>query len=161
MDSTYIDFLLTDEESLQFERDGYLIVESVLPKDMVDDLIPVVDRVDGEERLRMGKSPDERINHYDFIGKDALFLELLDWPQTFPKVWGILGWHIQLYHTHMTLTPPAVPGSSLDTAGLGLAWHQDCGRLNRDYETNPRPRVSLKSGYFLTDTSVVDRGNLY
>ena len=161
MDSTYKGYLLTNEESLQFERDGYFILESVLPKDLVDELIPIVDRVDREERKRMNKGPDERINHYDFIGKDDLFLELLDWYQTFPKVWGILGWHIQLYHTHMTISPPAASGKSREKDGLGLGWHQDSGRLNHDYETAPRPRVSLKVGYFLTDTSAVDRGNFY
>jgi len=161
MDSRYIDYLLTNEESLQFERDGYFIIENALPKDLVDALIPVVDRVDREERMRMNKASDERINHYDFIGKDDLFLELLDCYKTFPKVWGILGWHIQLYHTHLTITPPGAPGRSLEKDGLGLGWHQDSGRLNNDYETNPRPRVSLKIGYFLTDTSQVGRGNFY
>ncbi len=29
------------------------------------------------------------LNLLDFVGKDELFLELLDWPKTFPKVWGL------------------------------------------------------------------------
>ena len=42
-----------------------------------------------------------------------------------------------------------------------LRWHQDSGQLNADLETSPRPRISLKVGYFLTDTSETGRGNLY
>ncbi len=161
MDPKCLDHLLTEEESIQFERDGYIIVKDALPQNMVDDLVSAVDRVDGEERARMEKPPGARINHYDFIGKDDLFLELLDCYKTFPKVWGILGWHIQLYHTHMTYTPPEGPDKSLEQNGLGLGWHQDSGRINRDFQENPRPRVSLKVGYFLTDTTEQGRGNFY
>ena len=161
MDSRYSEYLLTAEESERFERDGFFFVENALSADMVDNLVAVVDRIDGEERLRMNSEPDERINMLDFIGRDDLFLELLDWYKTFPKVWGILGWHIQLYHTHMTVTPPALPGSTLERDGLGLGWHQDSGRLNTDCETNPRPRISLKVGFFLTDTTKLNRGNFY
>ena len=42
MDSRYIDYLLTDAESDQFERDGYFAVENALAEDMVDNLVAVV-----------------------------------------------------------------------------------------------------------------------
>jgi ectoine hydroxylase-related dioxygenase (phytanoyl-CoA dioxygenase family) len=38
-------------------------------------------------------------------------------------------------------------------------WHQDGGVQNRDLETSPRPRMSVKVAYFLTDVSVPGRGN--
>ena len=60
MDSRYIDYLLTDAESDQFERDGYFAVENALSKDMVDDLVVIVDRIDREERLRMNGDPADR-----------------------------------------------------------------------------------------------------
>jgi ectoine hydroxylase-related dioxygenase (phytanoyl-CoA dioxygenase family) len=72
-------------------------------------------------------------------------------------VWGILGWHIQLYHTHMNVTPPLPRDGS--ATNQRIHWHQDSDRLNRDLETNPRPRVSIKIGYFLTDTTEPGRGN--
>ena len=50
---------------------------------------------------------------------------------------------------------------TLSENGLGLGWHQDSGRLNNDFETSPRPRVSLKIAYFLTDTREEGRGNFY
>ncbi|MBM3458859.1 MAG: phytanoyl-CoA dioxygenase family protein, partial [Armatimonadetes bacterium] len=44
---------------------------------------------------------------------------------------------------------------------LKLSWHQDSGRVNWEMEGNPRPRISLKVAFFLTDTSTPDRGNFY
>ncbi|MEE2831869.1 MAG: phytanoyl-CoA dioxygenase family protein [Candidatus Latescibacterota bacterium] len=161
MDPACLQHQVTDQERTTFERDGYLIVENAIPQSLVDRLVPISDRVDRQERDRMGKSPEARINHYDFIGKDDAYLELLDCPTTFPKVWGLLNWHIQLYHTHMTYTPPEPQGHSLETHGLGLGWHQDSGTLNQDLESTPRPRVSLKIAYFLTDTTQTGRGNFY
>jgi ectoine hydroxylase len=41
-----------------------------------------------------------------------------------------------------------------------FAWHQDGGRQNRELETDPRPRLSVKAGYWLSDISQPGRGNL-
>jgi ectoine hydroxylase-related dioxygenase (phytanoyl-CoA dioxygenase family) len=161
MNPSCLNHVVTPEEKEHFERDGYFVVEDAIPSRLVAQLVPVCDRVDREERARMGLAAGARVNHYDFIGKDPAFLELLDWPTTFPKVWGLLGWHIQLYHTHMTYTPPEAAGYDLERDGLGLGWHQDSGMLNQDFETAPRPRVSLKVAYFLTDTRASGRGNFY
>ena len=38
-------------------------------------------------------------------------------------------------------------------------WHQDGGRQNREIETDPRPRLSVKLAYWLSDVSVEGRGN--
>jgi Phytanoyl-CoA dioxygenase (PhyH) len=157
MNTACLEHCLTEAERDQFERDGYFVLEDVLPPPLVRDLTAVVDRLDAEFRPRMGLSPHDLLSLRDFIGKDDLFLELLDWPRTFPKVWGILGWHIQLYHTHMNVTPPRPPGE--EPPKKRLQWHQDSGRLNADLETDPRPRISIKVGYFLTDTTEAGQGN--
>ena len=159
MDPRCVDYCLTETERLAFERDGFFVIEDVLPDDLVDGLIPAVDRVDADYRKREGIGPLERSNMLDFIGKDDLFLELLDWYKTFPKVWGLMNWNISLYHSHMIVTPPAGVGKSLEKDGLGLGFHQDSGRLNTDLETNPRPMMSLKVAFFLTDASQPGRGN--
>jgi len=161
MDSQCLDYCLTEEESIKFERDGYFIVDEALPQEMIGPLIETVDRVDGAYRKEKGMGPYDRSNLLDFIGKDDLFLELLDWPQTLPKVWGILGWNIQLYHTHMVVTPTEEAGKTLGKDGPGVRFHQDSGRLNAEMESNPRPRVSLKVAFFLTDLTEQGRGNFY
>ena len=152
---------LTPEERDRFERDGFFVVEGALDRAMAEDLVPLVERIDAEERSHTASPHADRMNHYDVIGKDPRLLELLDWPATFHKVWGLLGWNIQLYHTHLTVNPCATEGETPASHGLRLGWHQDSGQINVDLETSPRPRVSLKIGYFLSDTSEPGRGNFY
>ena len=142
MDTTCLKHCLTEAGRTKFERDGFVVVDNALPAPMVKDLIEAVDSV----------KPG-----VDFIGKDDRFLELIDWHRTLPKVWGILGWNIHLYHTHITVTPP-VPLEDRPSKKR-LHWHQDSGRVNLDIETIPAPRISVKVGYFLTDVSEGGRGN--
>ena len=158
MDATCLQYTLTEEERRQFAEDGFFIVRDVLPLDLVAQLIPIVDRLDAEARPQKGLEKHQMHNFFDFIGKDELFLELLDWPKTFAKVFGILGWHIQLYHSHLIVTPPL---DGVVPARKRLGWHQDSGRLNLDMETQPRPRISLKVAYFLTDCTETNRGNFH
>jgi ectoine hydroxylase len=159
MDTACLEYCVTEQERQEFDQNGFFIVEDALPPPLVRDLVAVVDRLDAEYRPKMGRGPHELLNLLNFIGKDDLFVELLDWRKTFAKVWGILGWHIQLYHSHMTVTPP-LPADA-PPAKKRLGWHQDSGRLNTDLESNPRPRISLKVGYFLTDTTEPGSGNMY
>ena len=139
------------------EENGFLVVEDALPPQLVKDLKAIVERLDAKYRDERGLEPHAPLNLLDFVGKDELFLELLDWPKTFPKVWGILGWNVQLYHSHLIVTHPRPADEPREQKRLG--WHQDSGRLNFELEGNPRPRVSLKIGFFLSDTSVPGRGN--
>ena len=143
MDVSCLDHPLTDEENRLFQEDGYFVVHNVLPPELISALIPIVDRLDAEHRPKKALEAHQMLNLFDFIGKDPLFLRLLDWPKTFAKVFGILGWHIQLYHSHLIVTPP-LNGRQPQRQRLG--WHQDSGRLNLDLETEPRPRISLKVG---------------
>ena len=159
MDASCLAHVLTDDERQQFDRDGFFVVDDALSPAMVEELTTAADRIDAETRARDGLSPGDRVNSLDFIGSDDLFLELLDWPATFPKVWGILGWHIQLYHSHLAVSPPRAAG--IPANQKPFSWHQDSGRLNNDIESDPRPRISLKVGYFLTDTTELGRANFY
>ena len=158
MDAACLAHCLTDEERSGFEENGFLVVEDALSEQHVRDLYSASSGIVADYRSTRGIADDVMANPFDFIGREDLFLELLDWPKSFPKVWGILGWHIQLYHTHMMTAPPE---PRLEKGHKRLGWHQDSGRLNQDLETNPRPRVSLKVGYFLTDTTVPDSGSVY
>ncbi|MEM7363611.1 MAG: phytanoyl-CoA dioxygenase family protein [Pseudomonadota bacterium] len=159
MDESCLHHRLTDAESRQFNEQGFLVVRDVLPTEMIETLVSAADRIDHEYRPKMALTPHQPLNLLDAIGKDDAFLPLLDWPQTFAKVVDILGWHIQLYHSHMIVTPPLPADFSPKHPRLG--WHQDSGRLNIDIESNPRPRISLKVGFFLTDLNEIDRGNFH
>ncbi|MDE0687528.1 phytanoyl-CoA dioxygenase family protein [Candidatus Poribacteria bacterium] len=157
MNPLCLEHCLTETEKQQFEDNGFFAVEDAIPQEMVDKLVAAVDRV-GAAHLGKNELPsDARFNLLDFVGRDDSFIELLDWPTTFPKVWGILGWNIKLYHSHLIVLPP-LPIEERDKFQR-LGWHQDSGRLNFELEGEPRPRISLKVAFFLTDTSVPGRGN--
>jgi hypothetical protein len=97
---------------------------------------------------------DRLLSYSNILPEDDAFVELIDWPQIFPKIWGILGWNIYVYHTHLDVSPrlEAPPDRP-------VAWHQDSMRVNEEIECHPRPRLSLKVGYYLTDVSGPDWGN--
>jgi ectoine hydroxylase len=148
---------LIPEERIAFDRDGFLILPDVLGPETVSQLIQIVDRIDAQYRKDRDITADKRLSILDVIGEDPLLLALLDLPQTFGRVVDILGPYIQLYHSHLVTTPP---DSTPPAPRLG--WHQDSGRLNADLETNPRPRVSIKVGFLLTDTAgATDKGNFH
>ena len=159
MDDACLEHRLTDDERRQFEEQGFLVVPNVLPGDAVERLAAAAERIDAQWRPKRKLKPAEPLNLLDAIGKDDAFLELLELPATFMKVVDILGWHIQLYHSHLIVTPPLPPDHRPRQPRLG--WHQDSGRLNLELEGEPRPRVSLKVGFFFTSTLATDRGNFH
>lgn len=156
MDPAALDHLLTDSERERFASDGYFVVPGALDGDTVRRLLAVTNREDAAYRTEDGVGPHHVLNLHDLIVRDDAWLDVIDWPTTFPKVWGVLGWHIQLFHTQLLVTPPA-PGGAIPGA---YGWHQDNNRMNLDMETSPQPRVSVKVGYFLTDLPDPGMGNL-
>jgi ectoine hydroxylase-related dioxygenase (phytanoyl-CoA dioxygenase family) len=153
MDPVCLQYCLTEEERRHFQQQGYLVVPEALDRSTNDRLIAAVDRVDARERV--ATFPRDRLLSFsNILPEHDAFLGLIDWPRIFPKVWGILGWNIYVYHTHLDVTPraeqpPACP----------VAWHQDSMRVNEEIECHPRPRLSLKVGYYLTDVTGPDWGN--
>ncbi len=161
MDPSCLKYALTDEESEHFEREGYLVVEDALPPKMVDEYLKVIDDAYADGRLL--DIVETGIKGYvtapNFVGADKAFLDLVDYERIIPKVWGILGWNIYLYHSHLIITEQTE--GTFEPNGKTFGWHQDSGRLNFDMEADPRPRISLKVGYFVTDLSEPGRGNFW
>ena len=136
-----------------FNNDGYLVVEDALSPEMVQRLTQAVDRIGDEERERKDLDPHQLLDKFRVVIEDDIFLELLDWPKTFPLVWDILGWNIQLYISHLIIYPPEREKVELGTGG----WHQDGGRPVREME-RPQPRLSLKISYWLNDVDSPSNG---
>jgi ectoine hydroxylase-related dioxygenase (phytanoyl-CoA dioxygenase family) len=153
MDSACLPFCLTEVEHRQVQEQGYLVVPNAIDRAMLDRLTSAVDRVDARERNALfGR--DRLLSVANILAEDEAFVDLIDWPGIFPKVWGILGWNIYVYHTHLDVSPP------LEKAPANpVAWHQDSMRVNEEIEGHPRPRLSLKVGYYLTDVSGAAWGN--
>jgi ectoine hydroxylase-related dioxygenase (phytanoyl-CoA dioxygenase family) len=132
---------------VDFERDGFTVVEDALDAVAIATLTEAVDRVWAQER------PDGNALHLlGFLGRDPAFLDLLDHPATLPLVRGVLGWNIYVYHCHLDVHPPLHEPPR-------WRWHQDGGRQNLELES-PRPRLSVKVAYFLTDVEAPDQGAL-
>jgi ectoine hydroxylase len=156
MNNDSLQYCMTDDQREHFEQQGYLIVPDVLDADMLGRLLAAGDRVDRDEREKGNLDPQELMSKFQTIVEDDVFLELLDWPQTFPLIWSILGWNVQHYISHLIYYPPE-PGK---TAGLKPGgWHQDGGRPVPEME-RPQPRLSLKIAFWLSDISKLENGGI-
>ena len=153
MNPDCLEHILTDAERERFNTQGYLVVENALDAAMCARVIAVMDRVDARERTEA--LAGKLLSVPNVLGEDPTLVDLVDWPTTFPKVWGILGWNIYSYHSHLDVTP----NESAQAQDWRVAWHQDSMRVNDEIESDPRPRLSLKIGFYLTDVSVPGRGN--
>lgn len=159
IDAGCLQYALTESERRHFQEQGYIVVENALDRDTIDRLTMALDKIDSAHRANKAMGPHDQTFFADFVGRDPAFIDLLDVPRTFPKVWGLLSWNIYLYHTHMGVNPPVAPDQRAQAKTL--SWHQDSGRVNVEMEEHPRPRLSLKVGYFLTDMSSPGRGNFW
>jgi ectoine hydroxylase len=156
VDPSCLQYSLTAEERRTFDETGILHVENALSEEQVEKLTAAADRLN-EQQLAKGQDPKKAMFYANFVCEDKVFADLVDYERILPKVWGILGWNIYLYHGHLIVTQPS--GKPQDDKTFG--WHQDSGRVNFDMETHPRPRLSIKVAYFLSDTSVAGRGNFW
>jgi ectoine hydroxylase len=131
----------------EFERDGFVVVPRALGAELPR-LERAVDRVWKAEAGSAGP-----LHRLGFAGLDDAFLDLVDHPACLPLVADVLGWNIYVYHCHLDVHPPephAVPR---------WRWHQDGGRQNVELES-PRPRLSVKVAFFLTDVPTAEHGAL-
>ena len=62
--------------------------------------------MEARERKAQGLGPHDMVSTHTTILDDDAFLELLDAPKTFPLLWDILGWNIQLYMSTVLIYPP-------------------------------------------------------
>ena len=153
MDTDCLAHVLTDQERQFFNTHGYLVIPNALDATTTSRLVKVVDRVDRRERTE--QHGNHLLSVTDIVAEDESLIRLIDHPTTFPKIWGILGWNIYLYHSHLDVTP----SDNVEAQSWSVAWHQDSMRVNDEIESDPRPRLSVKIGYYLTDVSEPNRGN--
>src|SRR5262245_13349444 len=156
LDTSCLNYRLTEAERQEFNETGMLTIEGALSPDQIAEATAIVDRI-YEAKVTEGHDPYKALFYPNFIPDDPFFANLVDYEKVLPKVWGILGWNIYLYHAHLIVTPSS--GQPQDNKTFG--WHQDSGRVNLEMETHPRPRLSLKVAYFLSDTSEPGRGNFW
>jgi ectoine hydroxylase-related dioxygenase (phytanoyl-CoA dioxygenase family) len=147
------DFVLTPAEREEFfKTKGYLVVPDALSPETVVRVREAVDRLAGA-----GLKPGQiTINIADILGQDDAFLDLIDCPRVFPKIWGILGWNIWVQHSHIVVNPPiqTTNGMQDPSEPFKYGWHRDGGAINRDVTLNAP--LLVKVGFYLSD--VGDQG---
>jgi phytanoyl-CoA dioxygenase PhyH len=142
------------EKLAEFDRDGFVVLPGALAPDEVTRYREALDQVylAAEAAGRIGAGG--ALHQLSAVAHCPEALGLIDHPATFPYVWSLLGWNVHLYHSHLDVHPPLrAPGP------FRFEWHQDGGRQNREIETDPRPRLSVKIAYWLSDVSQPGRGN--
>ena len=166
LDERHLQHQITEEQLSALNTEGYFIVEDALPIELVIDLEQRIDAIykvhldaEYDPYSKRQMTANDNFFYPNFLGKDQTFVNVLDWYKTFPKVWGILGWNIYSYHSHFIITPPRPESVRGKSSPLG--WHQDSGRVNIEIESSPRPRLSIKIVYWLSDCSQTGRGNFY
>src|SRR5438067_6476408 len=87
---------LTAEQRHQFESDGFLVVPDALPPVWVERVLSVVDRLYSEGLAEQGLSKTHHWEMRNCLPADDLFLELVDWPATFPLVVDLMNFNIHL-----------------------------------------------------------------
>jgi ectoine hydroxylase-related dioxygenase (phytanoyl-CoA dioxygenase family) len=142
---------MTAEQSVQFERDGYIVLRNVLTPQEVAAYSAALDRVYANHQ----HAADGSLHVLSAVSNCPEVVGLVDHPKAFPLVWSVLGWNVHVYHSHLDVHPP-LRAPKPDW----WHWHQDGGRQNRELESDPRPRMSVKLAYWLSDVSSTGRGNL-
>lgn len=160
----------TDEQRREFDRNGYLVLPGTLSPAEVDELLGQLDRVtrwhSGFVRSRLTRavaalpvvrsriptkmplSPGN-VEYHNILGQPG-FCDLVDHPAVLSLVAGLLGWNVFVYLASLVVNSPVPADTPTEPGPIG--WHQDSSRVNVELEGNPRPRLSIKAAYFLTDT---------
>ena len=89
MDPSHLAHVLSQEEKRQFAEQGYLTIKGALTPAELNRLEAACDRVWRDEQAR-DLGPDQNLFYPNFVGREQVFVDLLDHPRTFPKVWGLL-----------------------------------------------------------------------
>lgn len=154
----------TNAERFFFDTYGYLVLENFLAADHVARLQTALARVIARRRdLQTQKLPHtgmtqlkgERSTRIFYIlDDDPLFLEMLDWPPMLPYITELLN---PKPHHHAS---DAIVEYTEDLQQRALGWHIDGHDNGYRNLGRPVPLLQLKIGYYLTDMTEPDQGNL-
>jgi len=153
----------TDAERFLFDNNGYLVLEDFLPETLVESLTAALMRTierRRDPRFKREHDPafadkldtaNARVMH--LLAEDPIFLNMLDYEPMMAYVHGLFN---DMPHLHSTDAFYEVERA--DHHGKG--WHTDG---IQDGFRNFRPHIPLlqfKVGYYLSDMTAQDQGNL-
>lgn len=143
-----MDSHLTDDEKHRFFEDGFLVIENALSSELQNDLILAFEK-------HFDSEVECYVNEANILGRDPVFIELIDLPTVFPKVFGLLGANIWVNHCHCNVNPPEKA-----TTKTFYGWHRDGGAVHTDLRGRV-PLMSIKCAFYLTDLSTPGSGQTY
>ncbi|MCZ7649258.1 MAG: phytanoyl-CoA dioxygenase family protein [Planctomycetota bacterium] len=148
---------LNETQKASFEENGYLILKGALQDEALLRVRTWIERLDARERAAGNLAPEAFLEIRNAIHKEPAFLELLDWPGAFPLVAELMGPAIQLCTSHAMVRPPQPKDTPASYKRID--WHRDgCREVEPIHGTYPW--IYTKIGYFLTDLSAPNMGNL-
>lgn len=138
--------ILTERERFLFEATGYLVIPNALSPQEVKDCLAASRRA----HEAMGTSQWRQIGHLH--ESEPAIEALLDHAAVLPKIRALLGDYFIVQSTWCTLQPAKTkPGG----------YHQDGSGVSEFRKLAvPTPLLQLRVGYYLTDQSRPDMGNM-
>ncbi len=144
---------VTDAMVREFEHNGYVIVEDALPPQKVTELLDVIERIHTRLETSAHRKEVFGLDIRPIVTEDDAFLELMEWPATFPLAVRFLQhFSIQLTTSHLIMVPP-------NPEKRNIGWHPDGGMPPIGLHGR-RALASLKVGYFLRDLLEPNMGSL-
>lgn len=137
---------MTELERFTFDTFGYLVIRGALSADEVEGVLEAA-------RRAHGRLPEGEWRQLGALYETEPAVEpLIDHPSVLPKARALLGDHFIVQSSWCTKSPAGFPGGG---------WHQD-GSAPFEFRrlATPVPLVQLRVGYFLTDQSEEDMGNM-
>ncbi len=137
---------LTDQERFMFDVTGYLVIPDALNTQEVSSLL------EASKRLHSSHPADKWKQIGAAYEQEAAMEPLIDHPAILPKIRALLGDYFILQSSWCTKSPSGFTGQN---------WHQDgSGAYEFRKLSLPTPLVQLRVGYFITDQSEPNMGNM-
>ena len=137
---------LSERERFMFETFGYLVIPGALDEDEVNACLEASKRA----HQKMGYGKWRQIGHLH--ESEPAIENLLDHRSVLPKVRELMGDYFIIQSTWCTLQPAQTKAGGYHQDGSGV---YEFRRL-----ATPTPLVQLRIGYYLTDQSQPDMGNM-
>lgn len=137
---------LTEKERFLFDVTGYLVIPNALTPAEVEACLAAA------QRAHAPHPPHEWRQLGALYEQEPAVEPLIDHPSIFPKVRALLGDYFILQSSWCTMSPPGFPGGGFHQDGSGVYQFRKLA--------TPTPLLQLRVGYFLTDQSDPDMGNM-
>lgn len=137
---------LTEMERFLFDVNGFLVIPDALSPAEVEACLAAA------RRLHAPHPPHEWRQIGAAYEQEPAVEPLIDHPSVFAKVRALLGDYFILQSSWCTMSPPGFGGGGFHQDGSGV---YEFRRL-----ATPTPLVQLRIGFFLTDQSEPDIGNM-